>query len=71
MTDLYLEIKEKDDSELDQFIDSIQDTYSDFLRDLVKVMKERDYRPSAMINVENELNDRKRIKKIEDDTKIK
>jgi hypothetical protein len=71
MADWYLEIKEKDDNELDLFIDSYQDTYSDFLRDLVKVMKEREYKPSAVVDIENELKDRKRIKKIVDDTKIK
>ena len=71
MADWYNEIEKKKDNELDEIINSFKDSYSDVLRALVKVMKKREYRMSEHPDIENELENRKKIWILVQDTKVK
>lgn len=71
MADWYSEIEKKKANELDEIIDSFKDFYSDVLRALVKEMKKRKYRVHALPDIENELENRKKIRILIQDTKVK
>ena len=71
MADWFNEIEKKKDNELDEIIASFKDSYSDVLRALIKVMKKREYRINELSDIENELESRKKIRILVQDTKFK
>ncbi len=61
----------KKDSELDEMIADYKDSYSDFLEALKEELKKRDYQTEQIDEIDKEIQQRKKIKTIVDNQKIK